>query len=98
MIIEDENEEDGNENDEEDIVGGAYKESLTSVDGFTRGASGRVKFNKDTKKRRANQMDEEQDIEMEEANVPKKSSTKRRKEIKLGQEFKAKVCFSTVIR
>ncbi|KAG8213877.1 hypothetical protein J3R82DRAFT_10621 [Butyriboletus roseoflavus] len=34
-----------------DVVGNAYKESVTSADGFVRGPNGRIKFNKDTKKR-----------------------------------------------
>ncbi|KAF8515453.1 NUC173-domain-containing protein [Gautieria morchelliformis] len=77
-----------------DVAGAAYKESLTSVDGFTRGANGRVKFNKDTKKRRrANEGEgEDGDVEMPDAIGlgPSKSNKKRKKEAKLGQEFKAK--------
>ncbi|GJJ06213.1 hypothetical protein Clacol_000403 [Clathrus columnatus] len=90
MIIEEEGKEGEDDNDDEDMAGGAYKESLTSVDGFTRGANGRVKFHKDTKKRRANDVDGDGDVDMEDANGPKKANKKRKKEIKLGQEFKAK--------
>lgn len=95
MIIEDDDNGEGNgegyDEDEEDVAGGAYRESLTSADGFARGAGGRIKFNKDTKKRRANNADEDGDVDMEEANVPKQSNKKRKQDIKLGREFKAKV-------
>ena len=60
MVIDDKANED--EAMEEDVAGAAYKESLTSVDGFTRGPNGRVKFNKDTKKRRREEGDGE-DVE-----------------------------------
>jgi len=78
-----------------DVAGTAYRESITSVDGFTRGPNGRIKFNKDTKKRRR---DEEaiQDVEM--ADVDELSSGGRPKkpkknvDPKFGHEFKAKVC------
>ena len=66
MVIDDKANED--EAMEEDVAGAAYKESLTSVDGFTRGPNGRVKFNKDTKKRRRENEDE--DVEMGEAQEP----------------------------
>ncbi|KAF8554190.1 NUC173-domain-containing protein [Imleria badia] len=74
-----------------DVAGSAYRESVTSVDGFSRGANGRIKFNKDTKKRRRENEDDDGDIEMVDAEAPAKSKTnKRRSEIKLGHEFKAK--------
>jgi ribosomal RNA-processing protein 12 len=74
-----------------DIAGSAYRESITSVDGFTRGPNGRVKFNKDTKKRRR-ENDEAEDVEMDvEAGSGKNKKNKRKSEVKLGHEFKAKV-------
>ncbi|KAF8586684.1 NUC173-domain-containing protein [Ramaria rubella] len=92
MIIEKED-EGANIDADDDLAGAAYKETLTSVDGFTRGPSGRVKFNKDTKKRRrANEADGDggnEDVEMADAVTPKPSK-KRKKEPKLGHEFKAK--------
>lgn len=79
----------------DDVAGAAYKESLTSVDGFTRGANGRVKFNKDTKKRRrANEGNgDDEDVEMRDAvsSGLSRSNKKPKKEEKIGQEFKAKV-------
>lgn len=75
-----------------DVAGTAYRESMTSVDGFTRGPSGRVKFNKDTKKRRReNEEADVEDVEMADGESTNKKN-KRRTEVKLGQEFKAKVC------
>lgn len=74
-----------------DVAGSAYRESMTSVDGFTRGPNGRIKFNKDTKKRRRENEDEDGDVEMADgaATTPKKH--KRPGEPKFGHEFKAKV-------
>ena len=70
----------------------SYKESLTSVNGFTRGLNGRIKFHKDTKKRRREEMSED-DVEMADTAVDEVvSKSKKRNEIKVGQEFKAKVC------
>ncbi|KAI6121709.1 armadillo-type protein [Pisolithus sp. B1] len=72
-------------------AGGAYKESITSADGFTRDAKGRVKFNKDTRKRRRENADEDGDVEMADDTVENSSKrNKRRSEVKLGHEFKAK--------
>lgn len=76
-----------------DVAGSAYRESLTSVDGFARGSNGRIKFNKDTKKRRRENVDEDGDIEMADVETLAKSKkNKRRSEVKLGYEFKARVC------
>lgn len=77
----------------EDVAGTAYREQMTSADGFTRGANGRVKFNKDTKKRRRENVADE-DVEMEDASVGAGAARaeKKRSEAKLGREFKAKVC------
>ena len=73
----------------------SYKESLTSVHGFTRGLNGRIKFHKDTKKRRREEMSED-DVEMADTTleevVSKSKNEKKRNEIRVGQEFKAKVC------
>ncbi|KAF5370856.1 hypothetical protein D9758_001883 [Tetrapyrgos nigripes] len=73
----------------EDVSGTAYRESITSVDGFQRGPNGRIKFNKDTKKRRRNEdADDAMDVDDDEGKHSEKP--KRRKSAKLGQEFKAK--------
>lgn len=85
VIDEDEGEEDGEAADD------VYKESLTSTDGFTRGPNGRVKFNKDTKKRRRENADNDEDVEMGEADARGGKKSKRRTDVKLGHEFKAKV-------
>ncbi|KAJ7200710.1 armadillo-type protein [Mycena rebaudengoi] len=92
MIIDDEGDAAAEQADAAtDVAGTAYRENITSVDGFTRGANGRVKFNKDTKKRRRDNEDDG-DVEMGEADgaggKPKKN--KRRMEAKFGHEFKAK--------
>ena len=63
-------------NMDDDLAGKAYRESLTSVDGFTRGPNGRVKFNKDTKKRRRDD-DDAEDIEMGDAQTRGKKEKKR---------------------
>lgn len=73
------------------VEGNLYKESLTSVDGFTRGSNGKVKFHKDTKKRRREEMSED-DVEMADVGGEEMASkSKKRNEFKVGQEFKAKV-------
>ncbi|KDR75247.1 hypothetical protein GALMADRAFT_140774 [Galerina marginata CBS 339.88] len=75
-----------------DVAGTAYRESFTSVDGFTRGPNGKIKFNKDTKKRRRDEGAIE-DVEMadvEESAGSKPKKAKKRSEVKLGHEFKAK--------
>lgn len=78
---------------EQDVEGDAYRESLTSVDGFTRGPNGRVKFNKDTKKRRRENEEADMDVDMADADAQKANKkSKRKAEPKFGQEFKAKVC------
>jgi ribosomal RNA-processing protein 12 len=75
---------------EQDVAGTAYREALTSVDGFTRGPGGRIKFNKDTKKRRRENAVEDDDVEMAETE-PARTAGKKKSEEKLGHEFKAKV-------
>ena len=89
MVIDD---EDVEQDDQmaEDVAGTAYRESLISVDGFTRGPNGRVKFNKDTKKRRREDNDAE-DVEMADVQTSAAKKEKKRHEPKLGHEFKAKV-------
>lgn len=91
MIIDEGSDDNAGNAAKEDVEGGAYRESLTSADGFTRGPGGRIKFNKDTKKRR--RADEEiEDVEMAdvERTVPEKK-TKKKTDPKFGHEFKAKV-------
>ena len=80
---------------EDDVAGTAYREQMTSVDGFTRGPNGQVKFNKNTKKRRAEEA-QDGDVEMADASTlgaaPAEHKKKQRTEpVRLGQEFKAKV-------
>ncbi|KAI0630149.1 NUC173-domain-containing protein [Trametes polyzona] len=94
MIIDDDSDEGdgaggGAEGDK--VAGDAYRESLTSVDGFTRGPNGKVKFNKDTKKRRR-EAEAEEDVEMANGEAGQKPGKKSKKkaEPKFGQEFKAK--------
>ncbi len=74
----------------EDVAGAAYRESITSADGFTRGSQGRIKFNKDTKKRRRDADGAGSDIEMADNGAESRKKLKS-KASKLGQEFKAKV-------
>ena len=74
------------------VEGEAYMDQMISADGFSRTATGAVKFHKDTKKRRAMEMDQGDDDE------PKSTSLKdikgrRPRVVKLGREFKAKVSF-----
>ncbi|KAH8119547.1 NUC173-domain-containing protein [Phellopilus nigrolimitatus] len=83
--------------DEDARLGGAaYRETLTSVDGFTRDQRGHVKFNKDTKKRRRDAEDagENEDVDMVDAGAgtgtDKNRKLKRKSSVKIGQEFKAK--------
>jgi len=73
------------------LAGAAYQENITSADGFTRGRNGRVKFNKDTKKRRR-EHNEDQGSDVEMGN-PAPQARKEKQAAKLGQEFKAKVCW-----
>jgi ribosomal RNA-processing protein 12 len=74
---------------EEDVAGTAYREALTSADGFTRGPGGHIKFNKDTKKRRRENAAEDEDVEMGEVESAKPG--KKQSGGKIGQEFRAKV-------
>lgn len=76
------------------LAGAAYRETISSVDGFKRGPNGQVKFNKDTKKRRREE--EDADVEMDDAEGIQKPKSKRKSDVKLGQEFKSKVCPSVL--
>ncbi|KAI0644687.1 NUC173-domain-containing protein [Trametes meyenii] len=92
MVIDEESDEEAHDNaTTEDVAGAAYRESLTSVDGFTRGPNGRVKFNKDTKKRRR-EAEADEDVEMADMDAIQKPGKKSKKKVepKLGAEFKAK--------
>lgn len=99
IINSDSGSEAGEEIDEDaKLAGAAYQEALTSVDGFTRDARGRVKFHKDTKKRRRDAMDldEPADVDMPDASVleaagKNKKQKKKVQATKIGHEFKAKV-------
>jgi ribosomal RNA-processing protein 12 len=94
MIIDDEAGSDsstvGAHKNAEMVTGTAYRENITSVDGFARGSNGRVKFHRDTKKRRRENEDAE-DVEMAEEQQVKGKKNKMRTDVKLGHEFKAKV-------
>ncbi|KAL1743842.1 armadillo-type protein [Schizophyllum fasciatum] len=94
MIIDEGADEEVEETAGDHVGGAAYKESLTSVDGFTRGPNGRVKFNKDTKKRRREEAADE-DVEMADpdaagAAAHKKPRSKKQDPKPVGHEFKAK--------
>ena len=96
MLIESDSDSDQAEA-EEDVEGTAYRETLTSADGFTRGRDGRVKFNKDTKKRRRENEELDGDVEMADATADKSAAKKLKRKksvVKIGQEFKAKVRLS----
>jgi hypothetical protein len=82
--------------EEEDVIGTAYRDSIRSADGFSRGPGGRVKFNKDTKKRRREELKGEiEDVEMGDVTTVRMS--KKRSPEKLGKEFRSKVrAFQTV--
>ncbi|KAJ2931221.1 hypothetical protein H1R20_g5799, partial [Candolleomyces eurysporus] len=89
MVIDEDSDEEDGAAAQRDVAGTAYKESMTSVDGFTRGPNGKIKFNKDTKKRRREEAEE--DVEMEDAeSTPKAKKNKKKAEFRIGQEFKAK--------
>ncbi|KAJ4483189.1 armadillo-type protein [Lentinula aciculospora] len=88
VIDQSDEEEDALRQAANDFSGTAYRESISSVDGFTRGPNGRVKFNKDTKKRRRG--DEDLDMmDIDESDLSR-NKQKRKASAKLGHEFKAK--------
>lgn len=77
---------------EEDVVGTAYRDSIRTVDGFSRGPNGRVKFNKDTKKRRREELEgETDDIEMGDVTTGMGRKSKKHSPEKVGKEFRSKV-------
>lgn len=80
-----------------DVAGTAYREKITSVDGFTQGRNGKIKFNKDTKKRRLEEANME-DVEMADVDelTSKPKKMKKKSEVKLGHEFKAKVSLYSI--
>ncbi|KAL5506993.1 RRP12 [Sanghuangporus vaninii] len=95
MLIESDTESEAGPDEDARLAGAAYRETLTSVDGFTRDQRGRVKFNKDTKKRRREAEDGPGDDDVEMLDVgtaaeKEKRKAKHRKPVKIGQEFKAK--------
>jgi len=76
---------------EEDVVGTAYRDSIRSIDGFSRGPNGRVKFNKDTKKRRREELEgETEDVEMGDVTANAGRKSKKHSPEKLGKEFRSK--------
>ncbi|KAJ3778669.1 armadillo-type protein [Lentinula raphanica] len=87
MVI-DESDDEDDAQAANDVSGTAYRESITSVDGYTRGPNGRIKFNKDTKKRRRD--NEDLDMMDVDENEQSQSKQKRRTSVNLGHEFKAK--------
>ncbi|CEL62196.1 Ribosomal RNA-processing protein 12 OS=Saccharomyces cerevisiae (strain ATCC 204508 / S288c) GN=RRP12 PE=1 SV=1 [Rhizoctonia solani AG-1 IB] len=95
MVVEESSDED-EQAAGDDIAGAAYREMLTSTDGQTRDSSGKVRFAKDTKKRRAMEReDADDDVEMAdgtEGGLAKESPKKKNKRnvVKVGAEFKAK--------
>ncbi|KAI0821663.1 NUC173-domain-containing protein [Trametes gibbosa] len=93
MVIDEESgDDDGVAAGGDEVAGEAYRETLTSVDGFTRGPNGKIKFNKDTKKRRRD-AEADEDVEMADGDAgqkPGKKSKKKAEGAKFGQEFKAK--------
>ncbi|KAK7472658.1 pre-rRNA processing protein [Stygiomarasmius scandens] len=89
MIINNPDDDSDAANNGQDVSGTAYRESITSVDGFTRGPNGRIKFNKDTKKRRHNE-DGDDAMDVDDDNEKTTTKQKRKSSTKLGQEFKAK--------
>jgi ribosomal RNA-processing protein 12 len=88
------NDNSGPQKDTADIAGAAYHETQTSVDGFVRGQGGHVKFHRDTKKRRREELESAiEDVEMADGDGGgKKKIPKRKQDARLGHEFKAKVC------
>jgi ribosomal RNA-processing protein 12 len=96
MVIEESSDEEGGGKGDE-VAGMAFREMITSTDGQTRDSSGRVKFGKDTKKRRAAEREAEaDDVEMADGTAPGKEGARKKKRqgvVKVGAEFKAKVSF-----
>ena len=84
--------------DPEPMEDDVYLSQMTSVDGFTRGPRGEVIYHKDTKRRRAEEAKAE-DVEMVDGGLGevatrRKEKRQKRDPVRLGKEFKAKVCRS----
>ncbi|KAH7335724.1 armadillo-type protein [Rhizoctonia solani] len=96
IIVEESSDEDDEGAQTDDVAGAAYREMLTSTDGHTRDTSGKVRFAKDTKKRRAAEReDADDDVEMADGTEtrPAKESPKKKNKrnvLKIGAEFQAK--------
>ena len=103
MVIEESSDEGEDRGDGDEVAGAAYREMITSADGQTRDASGRVRFGKDTKKRRAAEREAEaaEDTEMADGTGAGGKGGERKKKkqavVKVGAEFKAKVSSLTVL-
>ncbi|KAG8861736.1 hypothetical protein FRB96_002694 [Tulasnella sp. 330] len=87
----------------DDVAGRAYMDQLVSVDGFARTAAGVVKFHKDTKKRRAVELEESGvDVDMEDGGAAAPTTTPKRSKrpqmVRLGREYKAKKAAGDVKR
>ena len=99
LVIDSDGSDDDEANAQEatDVAGTAYCEEITSVDGFTQGRNGKIKFNKDTKKRRLEEANME-DVEMADVDesTSKSKKMKKKSEVKLGHEFKAKVSLDSI--
>ena len=99
LVIDSDGSDDDEANAQEatDVAGTAYREKITSVDGFTQGRNGKIKFNKDTKKRRLEAANME-DVEMADVDesTSKSKKMKKKSEAKLGHEFKAKVSLDSI--
>ena len=65
----------------------ALYEGLRYVNGFTRGPNGKVKFHKDTEKRRREEMSEDGVDKADTALEERASKSKKRNEVKVGQQF-----------
>jgi hypothetical protein len=98
MIIDEDDDEGEKPTIGDALAGSAYQTALTSVDGMSRDARGRLKLNKATKRGRA--LEAENDVDMLEGILDDDTSAKKkakRAPEKLGSEFRSKVnlfCFS----
>jgi ribosomal RNA-processing protein 12 len=91
IIDEDENSEEAGNNPAANEAGAAYKELLTSADGYIKGPNGRIKFHRDTKKRRR-EAEDDGDVEMGDSTpLARTKKTNPATRARIGQEFKAKV-------
>ena len=96
IINSDSSSDEANAQEATDVAGTAYREKITAVDGFTQGPNGKIKFNKDTKKRRLEEANME-DVEMVDVEeLTSKSKKIKKSEVKLGHQFKAKVSLYSI--